>query len=776
MAQQAVIFGVDVSRLKAVSEDSDRFVPSYQFAFYNAVDDAGKVVLNPGQLTVLGAAFGLSEDALRELFESGVDFSPATPALLSSSMPRTATRSDRRADRRLFANDQSRLSRLLSTMIEASSDGSPGLSLDLTSPPEHDVLLELARSDIGFLFLDRTRIRPIGLAIGEHIYSLALGPGEEAILEQRTFLQREASRDETGETEETVDTDNTTVGSSELVENLTEALTQTKTQGFGAGGQIGFDYVVKVDVDAKVSNSTTDADSDSRTRSVKVVKQTTEKAAAKIRNLHRVQMRLATTERFERTARRTVRNPNVYTPIDLQYFKVLERLEISHERYGVRLCWSPYLLDPAFEFLKRERDAWDRILREERAKLEYPPEVPAPQEIAAVSGHKVAGLQPPLAELTSWGFWGDMRADYTMIINAPQGYVWDGDTAFLQGSLVPLLTGGSRGYSVYTVGDPWEIVDSNGNHAVAQIIHAGVDWGGSGLRLYVSMSAGFNPDGTSVPAANAAAQAAYQAKLAERAKAIAKLEAEAADTARVRFEAWLAAHRKNLNVQHEITQRFLAKMFPPDARDEIAELDLWSQIFDWEHTGLRMYAGTWNNGELREPSLSPHDFLNASWARLFVPIRPDYEEVALRWIYIRSRTGPVPARKQQMFDKVLKSLRDWRVDNLGGPDEVVVGKPAAGAACPPVTQKFICLGTWEESVPSDGLHVEVVQAPTTADDGSGGAGQTSEDALNAAVLAGIEADTKLKTTVTGTIKPNNPSSITVNIEPGPLPPPEVPGR
>jgi hypothetical protein len=397
-----------------------------------------------------------------------------------------------------------------------------------------------------------------------------------------------------------------------------------------------------------------------------------------------------------------------------------------------------------------------------------------PQEIAQLAGRKIAGLQPPLAELTSWGFWGDMRADYTMIINAPQNYVWDGDVAFLQGSLKPLLTGGSRGFAVNTVGDPWEIIDSAGNHAVAQIIHAGVDWGGSGLRLYVSMQAGFNPDGTSVAAANAAAQADYQAKLAERAKAIAKLQAEADERARVRYAEWLAAHRKNMNIQHEITQRFLDKMFDPDDRDEAAELDLWSQVFDWEHAGLRMYSGTWNVGELREPTLSPHHFLNASWARLFLPIRPDYEEVGLRWIYARTRTGPIPARKQQMIDKALKTLREWRVENLGGPDEVVIGTPATGADCPPVTQKYVCLGTWEESVPTDGLHVEVVQAPTTAADETSGSGQTSEDALRAAILAGVEADTDLKTKVTGTIKPNNPSQITVNIEPGPLPPPAAP--
>jgi hypothetical protein len=771
MAQQAVIFGVETAQLAAVTKQSDYLIPSYQFAFYNAVDETGQVILDPGQLAILGAAFGLSDDALGELSDSGIDVSAETHAVyMARAMPASADRG-RMADTRRSTGERARMNRIIESMLDDElAEGSPGLSGKFTEVPDRDILYELARSRIGFLFLDRTRITPIGLAIGEHIYSLALAPGEEAVLEQRTFLQREATREDTGEEETTIDTDSTTSGTNELVDTINEALSQTRTSGFGAGGQIGFDYVVKVDVDAKVSNSTTDADSDSRTRAVKLVKQTTEKLAAKIRDLHRVQIRIAAVDRFERSAKRTVRNPNAFTPIDLEYFKVLERLQIAHERYGVRLCWAPHVKDPAFAFIDREQKAWDRILREERAKIEYPAEVPVPQEIAQVSGHQIAGLQPPLAELTSWGFWGDMRADYTMVINAPADTVWDGDIAFLQGSLRSLLTGGSRGFGVNTVGDPWEIVDGNGNHAVAQIIHAGVDWGTGGLHLYVSLSAGFNPDGSSVAAANAEAQAQYQAKLAERAKQVAKLEQEAADAARIRFEAWKTEHRKNLNVEHELAQRFIAKMFEPDARDEVAELDLWNQVFDWEHAGIRLYSGTWNDGELREPSLSPHHFLNASWARLFLPIRPDYEEVALRWIYARRRTGPVAGRLQTFFDKVLKSLRDWRVENLGTEDEVVIGTPATGQICPPVEQKYACLGTWEETVPSDGLHVEVVQAPTTAADGTSGAGQTSEDALRAAILAGVEADTALKTKVTATIKPNNPSSITINIEPGPLPP------
>src|SRR6185295_12248797 len=48
-----------------------------------------------------------------------------------------------------------------------------------------ELVAALLASDIGYAFLDRTRIRPAGFALGEHVYALGLAPGEEVILEQK---------------------------------------------------------------------------------------------------------------------------------------------------------------------------------------------------------------------------------------------------------------------------------------------------------------------------------------------------------------------------------------------------------------------------------------------------------------------------------------------------------------------------------------------------------------------------------------------------------------
>src|SRR4051812_35888437 len=50
-----------------------------------------------------------------------------------------------------------------------------------------DVLQQLLSSELGYLFFDRTRIRPQRFMIGEHVFALSHAPGEEVVLEQKTF-------------------------------------------------------------------------------------------------------------------------------------------------------------------------------------------------------------------------------------------------------------------------------------------------------------------------------------------------------------------------------------------------------------------------------------------------------------------------------------------------------------------------------------------------------------------------------------------------------------
>lgn len=711
---QRVEFGLPAGSLVGESIPRGRFAYSYWFVPLDNKGSNGRPVLTRTQFAYLARTAGVA-DGFEELWRRWHSADDAE---------------DRTHWSFQFFLGGSLSHRPAPVRVEESADP---LSV-LVARPLSEVLLELLRSQIGLLFLDRTRIVPAGFAVGDHLYTLGLAPAEEVVLEQRSFLQDERSDETTTEKETSGENERTGSWSMEGAETIVGTETSTKTDGFTAGGSVGFDYGVKVGVQGQYSDGTTTADNDSRTTSTKNVVAGTTKNLAKTRDLHKTVFRLSSVQRFETSARRTVRNPNPHTPIDLHMFKVMQRLKFSHERYGARLCWTPFVKDPAGEFFAVETAMRLKLLAEADASVPAP-QIPAQPVITGVPGSTVVGLDPPLTELAAWGGWPgqDMSHNYTLPINMPANMKWDGDVAFLQGSLHSTLTGASKGFHVECVGTPREVV-GQGSRTVFQVVHAGATWDLFGRsQLFASLSARAIPDGASLAQAQADAMAVWEADAKRRRAEYAAAVQEARALAVARFVEWRDARRATLDGPRELLRRFIATMFPADARDEIAELDLWDQVFDWDLAAARLYSGSWNgDGSLRDPTLPPGDFVNASWARLFLPVRPGFEEVALRWIYLRSRSGQGPACVDELLNKVTTDLRDWRVENLGGPEEVTV-TPVLGQACPDVVQKFVCLGTWVDSLPTDGVHVEVTQSPTTA----------ADEAMAALSQAGLDRATAL---------------------------------
>ena len=74
----------------------------------------------------------------------------------------------------------------------------------MTEAEKLDLILNLIKSEIGWLFLDRTRIRPNGYAVGEHVHTMSLAPGEELVMEQKAFTKRQATYEEQNEQERQV--------------------------------------------------------------------------------------------------------------------------------------------------------------------------------------------------------------------------------------------------------------------------------------------------------------------------------------------------------------------------------------------------------------------------------------------------------------------------------------------------------------------------------------------------------------------------------------------
>lgn len=692
-------FGLSPASLVGSQEPSATFAYSYWFVPLDNTGKNGRPVLTRTQFLYLAMTAGVT-DGLEALWESwhGDDE--------EGNQTHTHTMMERGQPRG-------------SAGPVGGDETSDDPYVAFISQRNDDVLTQLMKSELGFLFLDRTRIVPQGFVVGEHLYTLALAAAEEVVLEQRSFKQLERVDEATTEGETTTESETVDSWTNDDAVTTVGSGTSAKNDGFTAGGSVGFDYGIKAGVQGNYAKGTTEADTESRTVGTKDVHVNSTKAVGKMRDQHKTVFRLSSTSRFEDSARRTIRNPNQHTPIDLHIYKILQRMRFSHERFGARLCWTPWVKDPAGDFFQAEADM--RATLVSQAEASVPPYVgpPQPPNLTDVPGTVTVGLSPPLTELTAWGGWPgkDMSHDYTLPINMPANMKWDGDTNFVERNLKVTLTGSPRSCNKHMVGNPWEIIAGNGTRTLLVIVHVGAGWSLTGsTQLWVSMSAQAIPDATSLAAASAAAIAAWEATraqaIAERSEKVAVAKAAALVT----FEAWRAEHRASLDPAQELLRRFINAMFPLDSRDEIHELDRWEQAFDWDLASARTYSGTWSGaGMLRDDSLPAADFVNASFARLYLPVRPGFEQTALQAMMLRSQRETAPQAIADLIAGATEDLKQWRIDNLGGEEEVKVTL-VPGHVCPDIAQQYICLGTWTDDLPTDGVHMEVTQAMTTAAD------------------------------------------------------------
>lgn len=588
-----------------------------------------------------------------------------------------------------------------------------------------DNLLNLVKSEIGYLFLDRTRIRPTGFAVGEHVYSLSLAPGEELVLEQKTFSKRQTTYEQVDESEAQIDLEMTSTLSTELQEGLEWQNSRTASSGFQAGGSVGGNIKgIDVGVNLAYSENVTDASSRSRSRSVKDSNTSSSRVASRYRTQHKITFNLSTEERFEATSKRVVKNPNRFTPISLHYFKILQTLKLTQERYGSRLCWAPAIKDPGFDLFQRIRDGRAAILRRAE-EIPVPPRPVEPTKPDLPPAWNESGE----VEANDWGLTCDMSADYDIEIPVPvEGYVWDGDADRVRHSVRVRAEGVKRGWGWAVSGEPWVEGDR-----VKVKVHVGVDWklfGGCG-RIYIRAGANFLPGpGVDDPAYREAYKAWQQEMRTWTAK-VAEIREEALGELRAEADEWEKQTLRALNPIAEMMNRIVQKHFETGSRDEAWEIDFWQQVFDWEAAGYALYPSWWKlEAGVRDPRREPTHFFNASWAKMYVPVRPGFERQALRWIFGKTVDTPLDPEKEAAFDRLEADLRQYRLQTFGHEEET----PPAGPDGT-VQEKVLPLATWTEKLPTDGTHIEVVQSMTTAADPFSRAEMRVARRMQSAVLA-----------------------------------------
>lgn len=573
----------------------------------------------------------------------------------------------------------------------------------------------MLRSDLGFAFLDRTCVRPVGFALGEHVYALALAPGEEVVLEQKTYTKRQLTLEEQNETERQFDLELVSSLSTEIQEGFQRQRSLTDSSGLNAThtgsyqspeffwGKFNASHTITY------SKNVTEAHQESRSRTVKDSQTASSKVAARYRAQHKVDFKLVTETGLETTSKRTVRNPNRTTPLTLHYFKVLQRLQLRQERYGVRLCWAPCVKDPAQTFFDKIRAGRQAIIDKALLALPARPQEPKKPEPVAGPVQTTAATKVFASAVTpadKWGFSGDMRAEYDVLIPYDAAFEWDGDTGFVQDN-IEIISRRPK-VSRWITGTPYP---TDGGLKVR--VHIGADswFGGPGIDFQVKARFREKPTIVQETGENTKYNddlAAYRTAL----KAWEDARDAAVRAAREEGDAFEARLRQGLNPVNEMVSQIIEQRFPASVRDECWEIEHWQRVFDWERASFEAFPSWWSGGAAREPERDPSDFINASWAKLYLPVRPGMERQALRWIFGKAVSMPLRQDIEKRFDVLIDDLRRFRTDLIGQPDELPdlaeEGREVPGAA--------YCLATWTELMPTDGTHAEVVQGVTSAAD------------------------------------------------------------
>lgn len=609
------------------------------------------------------------------------------------------------------------------------------------SRPGDDLELGQSASDFGVILLERTRMTPKGFALGEHLLSLSLAPGEEVTIEQKTFSERAVTYEEVTDTDEEVNAELNSSYTTEMSEALSRVMSDAKNRGFNAGGNVGFSYVVNLTVSAGYTDSINNAMTTTQGETVRNVMTKTEKLTSRRRAQHKITMKVSETNRFESGNKRVIRNPNQFTPIDLVYFKLMQKLDMAHERYGVRLCWAPFIPDPGAvldhaEFAERQR-------LEQEIPLDLPVLRQMPLPPGAGSPEVVSSQTQ---ELGNWGSpWGDMRADYWFeILPSSTNYIWNGVTP----SITVITTGfgrrGPPGVSFVTI-EPFLHADT-GKQGARALVHAGADWGGAGAHLYIEFKLTFNPNPTNVNAAYQQALATWQQEKSAHDTEVARRTAERNGKIESALAEWRESYMKTFDPVSSAYQLLIAKLFPQqDMRDSGFEVEMWNKIFDFEATAFQYYPAWWSNRERRRPDKPADAFENASWMRVFLPIRPGFEQQALNLVLdLRVFSTTLDPVKAAAINNVLTDLGKARNTYFGGIDEVQL---VPGTPCPEARRPYVCLAHWDELLPTDGTHLEVVQAKTTALDDTSDQSVADAHQLMTARIGSQQSEGDLTTTV-----------------------------
>jgi hypothetical protein len=588
--------------------------------------------------------------------------------------------------------------------IDLSADGSKNTST-VGGPSSQQLLGEQFSSNIGLLFLDRTRIVPDKPVLGEELISLSLAPGETVVLSQQSSSESTTSFEQQDEADADITQQYGSTLTTALEQGLSNQQQNSDRSQSGISGTVGVNYVVNVSASPSFSNTVSSADTATQQQSVKQTINASQQVTSSYRAQHKTTFTGTSQQTFQATNQRTITNPNKFTPIDLRYFKIYQEIKLSLERYGVRLAWAPVVQDPAQPVLKAAQAASSAVISNavKAASLPGAPVPPTPPiDAPSATGGAVTTFSPGV------NLGQGVRADQSVTITNPDPkvYEWDGQALTLSAVLgsAPQIPPSSVTQVLSA------FADASGN--VQAVIHAGYPTTvGQPSTLVVTVTANFVAIPTAADISYQQALAQYQQQLSTYNAQVASLQAAAAAAAQQSAQAAYDAVITGADPLNTCITQVISSDIPAADYSSPAEIDVWRSIFDWSAATVQLYPAWWSTSPVNDPDYPATSFINASWARLYLPVRPGMEALALT---AAADISGQPLDSKQVAT-VLQDLTTYRTQNFGDPDEIPT-QPNPDGTCPAVTHKFLCLASWAELLPTDGTHLEVLQAATAADD------------------------------------------------------------
>ena len=564
-------------------------------------------------------------------------------------------------------------------------------------------------TDVGLLFLDRLRVRPVGHTVERGpFYELGLAPGETVTLRQRSFSKRASTLEETVEESEEHRLEYSSTFSTELLEQFSETQTESTNWNVTATIQGGLGAPAAAHIGGSLSGSygASSVNDRSASESFRETEEVVRKVETIQKRSHKTVMEITTEESFETEAVRVITNGDTQA-MKLFMRRMMQVLHLSYERYGVRMCWAPCIPDPG-------RDIRRFIPGEEFFAAEV-------QEIRDLWSSRNPGPEevPPLAGSTT------VCGDWSGVLSGGADGV---DTELPRTLTIPSGMKLSHLYVETQDEDRDPNVYIESHSVVGATVHIQVHVGLKGWNLVGdSGNVDFRVCMQVVPSDAAVDAHAVAVRLWQQSQAQAQIDAFLEEKSKEfgdsRPDAW---------VPSELQRRLIDTFFNLAGLGSDCRLvETMNRLFEWESMSAELHAPWWSSTQaisgLQSLATNIH---NAAFARVYVPLRPGYEEKALAALLA---VGAIDVNSQWIEDiyyylagmrtdlePLFADTRVFPTDNwqsVNSPADILLTPMGADDWSEEFERErpFQVLGRFTATIPTDGVDLEIAMGDCPID-------------------------------------------------------------